>query len=94
MLVADYKPYAPYWAGCRFLKYPEMGGALEYALWARNQGVDYLVVNVQTVRQYLPGLDGLLVSPLAPELADKLELAHTCFYERVGDNTVVYRVKR
>lgn len=93
-LVADYKPYAPYWAGCRFLKYPELGNALEYALWARNQGIDYLVVNVQTVRQYLPGLDGLLVSPLAPELADKLELAHTCFYERVGDNTVVYRVKR
>ena len=93
-LVADYKPYAPYWAGCRFLKYPELGSALDYALWARNQGVEYLVVNVQTVRQYLPGLDGLLVSPLAPELADKLELVHTCFYERVGDNTVVYRVKR
>lgn len=93
-LVADYKPYTPYWAGCRFLKYPELGNALEYALWARNNGVDYLVVNVQTVRQYLPGLDGLLVSPLAPELADKLELVHTEFYERVGDNTVVYRVKR
>ena len=93
-LVADYKPYAAFWAGTRFLKYPELGSALEYALWARNQGVDYLVVNVQTVRQYLPGLDGLLVSPLAPELADKLELVHTCFYERVGDNTVVYRVRR
>lgn len=93
-LVADYKPYVPYWAGCRFLKYPELGNALEYALWARNSGADYLVVNVQTVRRYLPGLDGLLVSPLAPELADKLELVHTEFYERVGDNTVVYRVKR
>lgn len=93
-LVADYKPYAPYWAGCRFLKYPELGSALEYALWARNQGVDYLVVNVQVVRQYLPGLDGLLVSPLAPELGDRLELVQTFFYERVGDNTVVYRVKR
>lgn len=93
-LVADYKPYAAYWAGCRFLKYPELGSALDYAVWARNHDVDYLVVNVQTVRQYLPGLDGLLVSPLAPELAGRLELVQTFFYERVGDNTVVYRVRR
>ena len=93
-LVAAYKPYAPYWAGCRFLKYPELGSALEYMLWARNSGVDYLVVNVQTVRQYLPGLDGLLVSPLPPELDDGLDLVKTFFYERVGDNTVVYRVQR
>lgn len=93
-LVADYKPYAAYWAGCRFLKYPELGSALDYALWAGNHDVDYLVVNVQTVRQYLPGLDGLLVSPLAPELAGRLELVQTFFYDRVGDNTVVYRVVR
>jgi hypothetical protein len=93
-LVADYKPYAAYWAGCRFLKYPELDSAREYALWAANHGVDYLVVNVQTVRQYLPGLDGLLVSPLPPELAARLELVQTFFYERVGDNTVVYRVRR
>lgn len=93
-LVAAYKPYASYWAGCRFLKYPELGNAREYMLWARNSGVDYLVVNVQTVRQYLPGLDGLLVSPLPPELEDGLDLVKTYFYERVGDNTVVYRVTR
>lgn len=93
-LVADYKPYAAYWAGARFLKYPQLDSAREYALWAANHGVDYLVVNVQTVRQYLPGLDGLLVSPLPPELAARLELVQTFFYERVGDNTVVYRVRR
>ena len=92
--MADYKPYAAYWAGCRFLKYPDLGSAAEYALWARNHDIDYLVVNVQTVRQYLPGLDGLLVSPLAPELASGLELVQTFFYDRVGDNTVVYRVVR
>ena len=92
--VADYKPYAPYWAGCVFVKYPEFATAREYTTWARNSGIAYLVVNVKTVQQYLPGLDALLVKPLAPELAERLELVHTCLYERIGDNTVVYRVKR
>ncbi len=92
--VADYKPYTPYWAGCTFVKYPELATAREYTTWARNSGVEYLVVNVKTVQQYLPGLDALLVTPLAPDLAERLELVHTCLYERVGDNTVIYRVKR
>lgn len=92
--VADYKPYAPYWANCEWVKYPDLPDANSYAIWARNLGLDYLIVNVKTVQQYLPGLDGLLVSPLPPDLGAKLELVHTCLYERVGDNTVVYRVRR
>jgi len=92
--VADYKPYAPYWANCEWVKYPDLPDAGAYAIWARNLDLDYLIVNVKTVQQYLPGLDGLLVSPLPPELGARLELVHTCLYERVGDNTVVYRVRR
>jgi len=93
-VVASYKPYPAYWAGCRFLKYPELNDAAEYAVWARNNGVDYMVVCVKIVYVHRPGLEALLASPLPDELAPRLTLVKLLTFDRAEQNTAIYRVER
>lgn len=93
-VVASYKPYPAYWAGCTFLKYPEFGTPEEYVAWARNHQVDYFVVNVLVVHSYRPGLDALLESPLRPSLAADLVLEKLIRFEQTEQTTAVYRVRR
>ncbi len=83
---------ASFWAGCRFIKYPEDMDALELVLWARNHGAEYMVVNVKVVHHLAKGLDPLLTSPLPPDLADKVTLVELLKYDLVEHNTAIYRI--
>ncbi len=91
-VLAAYKPYTSFWAGCRFIKYPEDMDALELVLWARNHGAEYMVVNVKVVHHLAKGLDPLLTSPLPPDLADKVTLVELLKYDLVEHNTAIYRI--
>lgn len=93
-VVASYKPYPAYWAGCTFLKFPEFDTAGQYVAWARNHGVDYLVVNVLVVHRHRPGLDALLESPLRPSLAADLTLVNLISFEQTEHTTAIYQVRR
>jgi len=91
-IIAAYKPYASFWAGCRFIKYPENMDAAELVMWARNHGAKYLVVNVKVTHHLAKGLDPLLTSPLPPNLADKVTLVQLLEYDLVEHNTAIYRI--
>ena len=93
-VVAGYKPYVSFWAGCRFVQYPEgetdPGAIIEYV---RRRGAKYLVANVKTVHRFVPGLDPLLGSPLPLPLAEKLTLVQLLQYEETIQTTAIYEVK-
>jgi hypothetical protein len=91
-VVAAYKPYTSFWAGCRFIKYPEDMDAASLVLWARNHGARYMVVNVKVVHHLAKGLDPLLENPLQPHLADKVTLVKLFEYDLVEHNTAIYRI--
>jgi hypothetical protein len=91
-LIAAYKPYASFWAGCRFIKYPPGMDATELVAWARNHGARYMIVNVKVAHSLAEGLDPLLVSPLHPRLADKITLVELLQYDVVDHNTAIYRI--
>ncbi len=91
-LIAAYKPYASFWAGCRFIKYPPDLDAAALVAWSRNSGAEYMIVNVKVVHTLATGLDPLLVSPLAPQLADKVTLVELLKYDLVEHNTAIYRI--
>ncbi len=93
-VLAAYKPYTSYWAGCSFLKYPAEMDAAEIAVWARHQGVSYLVVNVAVAYALAPNLKPFLETPLPPELAGRVSRAHLLRYEAAQLNTVIYKVER
>jgi hypothetical protein len=91
-VIAAYKPYTSFWAGCKFIKYPEDMEATDLVLWARNHGAEYMVVNVKVVHYLAHGLDPLLESPLRPHLADKITLVNLFEYDLVEHNTAIYRI--
>jgi len=91
-VVAAYKPYTSFWAGCRFIKYPRDMDATGLVLWARNHGAEYMVVNVKVVHHLARELDPFLESPLRPHLADKVTLVKLFEYDLVENNTAVYRI--
>jgi hypothetical protein len=93
-IVAAYKPYTSYWAGCAFIKYPDHARAEELVAWARNNGAEYMVVNVSVVHSLVPALDPLLQSPLPPSLEGRITLVQLLRYDVVDQNTAVYRVER
>lgn len=92
-VVAAYKPYASFWAGCRFLPYPadETAPAL-IVEYVRRRGARYLIANVNVVHRHVPGLDPLLGSPLPAHLADKLTLVHLIQHDDVIQTTAIYAV--
>jgi len=91
-IIAAYKPYTSFWAGSRFIKYPDDMDAAGLVLWARNHGAEYMVVNVKVVHHLAKGLDPLLESPLRPHLADKITLVKLFEYDLLEHNTAIYRI--
>jgi 4-amino-4-deoxy-L-arabinose transferase-like glycosyltransferase len=91
-LIAAYKPYTSFWAGCRFIKYPPDMDAAGLVAWARNNGAEYMIVNVKVAHHLAKGLDPLLTSPLHPRLADKITLVELIEYDLVEHNTAIYRI--
>lgn len=91
-IIAAYKPYTSFWAGCRFIKYPDDMDALSLVLWSRNNGARYMVVNVKVAHHLAKGLDPLLVSPLPANLAEKITLVQLFEYDLVEHNTAIYRI--
>lgn len=92
-IVASYKPYASFWAGCRFLPYPESDTdpavIIEYC---RRHGARYLIANVKVIHRFRPGLDLLLGAPLPRKLERKLTLVKLLQYDQTIQNTAIYRV--
>ncbi len=91
-IIAAYKPYASYWAGTRFIKFPADLEANQLAIWARNNGASYLIANVKVVHRFRPQLDPLLGSPLPPALARRLTLVKLFSYDPAIHTTAVYRL--
>lgn len=92
-VVAAYKPYASYWAGCRFIKYPDDMDAAQLVTWARNSGAKYMVVNVKVTHHLLPALDPLLEAKLRPDLARRITLVELIQYDRIEQNTAIYLIR-
>ncbi len=93
-IIAAYKPYTSFWAGCRFAKLPDDDNIDALLTWTRNSGARYLIVNVLVTRTLMPVLDPLLQKPLPPRLARRLELVQLFEYDLTEHNTAVYRVKQ
>ena len=91
-VVAAYKPYASFWAGCGFIKYPDNMDATGLVIWARNHGARYMIVNVKVVHHLAKGLDPLLENPLRPHLAEKITLVKLFEYDLVDHNTAIYLI--
>jgi hypothetical protein len=91
-IIAAYKPYTSFWAGCRFIKYPDDMDAAGLTAWARNNGAEYMIVNVKVAHTLNKGLDPLLESPLRPHLAEKLTLVKLFEYDLVEHTTAIYRI--
>ncbi len=91
-VIAAYKPYASFWAGCGFIKYPGNMDAVELVVWARNHGARFMVVNVKVAHHLARGLDPLLEKPLRPHLADKVTLIKLFEYDLVDHNTAIYLI--
>lgn len=92
-IIAAYKPYTSYWAGCRFIKIPDEESADLIVSWARNHGAEYIIANVLVTHTLAPGLDPLLQQPLPDRLARRLTLVKLFDYDIVNHNTAVYRIE-
>jgi len=91
-VIAAYKPYASFWAGCGFIKYPDNMDAAGLVIWARNHGARFMVVNVKVAHHLARELDPLLENPLRPHLADKITLVKLFEYDLVDHNTAIYLI--
>ena len=91
--VLDYKPYVAFWAGTSFRKLPRDRDARGIVDWARENRLDYLVVNEHLVASLTPEL-----APLWDELPESLErkltLVHVATIEgQPRQTTKVFRVE-
>ncbi len=93
-VIAAYKPYTSFWAGCRFTRLPDEDNTEALLAWVRNSGARYLIVNVLVAHTRRKALDPLLQKPLPGHLAAKLELVQLFQYDLVEHNTAVYRLKQ
>lgn len=92
-VVADYKPYVAFWSGAAFRKLPrgrDAGGIVD---WARENGLEYLVVNQHLVGSLTPELAPLL-GELPESVARKLRLVRVVEVEgQPRQTTLLYRVE-
>lgn len=93
-MIAAYKPYASFWAGCQFKMVPQGKDVHEVVRHLREAGVEYLVTDVFSTLYYRPELKDLLVQKLSPELESELTQVKL-FVDRndYRRNTVVYFIK-
>ncbi len=91
-IIAAYKPYTSFWAGCRFLKFPVEPNTAALVAWAKNHHAEYFIVNVLVAHTTVKALDPLLQKPLPNPYAKELELVQLFQYDIVEQNTAVYRV--
>lgn len=92
-VVAGYKPYASYWAWCRFAGYGRAAGAAEVLERSVARGAEYLVVNRYVQRFLMPEL-GPFFEPLPPHVLEVI----TPVYEVTdpvlpGQDTRVFRIE-
>jgi len=91
-VVAGYKPYASYWAGCRFAGYANAAGAGEVLSRSVARGAEYLVVNRYVARFLMPDLAPFF-EPLPPRVLDVVTPVQTFTYPDLpGQETLVFRV--
>lgn len=92
-IIAAYKPYTSFWAGCKFIQIPDEDNVDAIISWARNHGAEFLVVNVVVTHSLAPGLDPLLQRTLPERLAKRLTLVQLFEYNIVDQNTAIYRIE-
>ncbi len=91
-VVAGYKPYASYWAGCRFAGYGSAAGAGEVLTRSVERGAEYLVVNRYVARFLMPDLAPFF-DPLPPHVLEVITPDRTFTYPDLpGQETRVFRV--
>jgi hypothetical protein len=94
-VVADYKPYLPFWADCRHLACPAGDTAEAIVAAARAAGADFLIVNVAEVRHHVPALEPLLTIPPPAPLASALTVVNVLTYpDDAKQNTIIYQINR
>jgi hypothetical protein len=92
-VVLDYKPYVAFWAGTSFRKLPQDRDARGIVDWARENRMDYLVVNQHLVGSLTPELAPLW-EELPESLARKLTLVHVATVDgQPRQTTKVFRVE-
>ena len=82
-VIAAYKPYTSFWAGCRFIKYPEDMEAADLVCWARNNGAGVHGGQRQGGPPLAKGLDPLLEQPPAARPGRKMTLVKLLEYDLV-----------
>ena len=91
--VAGYKPYASFWAGCRFIQYSQTEpDYLKIIEDARQRGARFLVVNYYVTRHFMPGLGFLLTNPEHPSLQGKITLVKFSQYSQEAQTTAIFEI--
>lgn len=92
-VVAAYKPYTSFWAGCRFVKFPdEVSTPAEALKDLKDQGAEYLVANVFSVTMFHKELMPLLSPVVPPEFEDQLTLVYRQRYKSEAQTTSIFRI--
>ncbi len=94
-IVAAYKQQPSFWAGCDFVQVPEGTDPRAILAELRDEGAQYLVVDVFTAMLWRPALMQLMRRDLPPELAGEVTPLHVWLYEKdYRMNTAVFRIER
>lgn len=92
--VAAYKPFASFWAGCAFVKYPEdldINSLLDYL---SDRDVEFLVVNGHVAKVFVPALQALLGRDVDPALKARVEPLKIFYLGEPDQTTVVFRLRK
>jgi hypothetical protein len=90
--IAAYKPFASYWAGCEFVKYPTDGYIWQLLDDMEAQEVEYLVVNAHVARVFVPQLQSLLGRNADPGLKLRVEPVKIFAFDPSDQTTIIFRL--
>jgi len=92
--IAEYKPYASFWAGCGHLRVPADMPISDVIQFCQDEGAGYIVVNVFVARTFRPALLDLLDRPLPSDIRDEVEVVEIFDYpDSFANNTVLFRIQ-